>query len=99
MTKPIHKLSNSTITILSIFIETYIDLKKDVLNEKLINKLVFDSEVRSKIMKELDISKNSLANAESEMRSKGVIINNELNSNMIPELDDDNLKLIIYFYK
>lgn len=99
MTKPIHNLSNASVVILTKFIKTYIELQKDVLNDKLLNKLVFDVDVRAQIMKELDISKNSLGNAESEMRSKGVIKDGQLNKSIIPTLDGENLKMMIYFYK
>ena len=87
------------IKVLGYFINAYLNLKEKVLDETLLNKLVFSKDVRNEIMEELGISKFSLGNAEVSLRKKGIIRNEAINPAIIPELDNGNLKLLIYFYK
>ena len=99
LTRPVHHLTPANTRVLSYFIDAYLDLKPKVLDEDLIWKLVFTNDVRIKIMKELDISKNSLSNSEKVLKNKGFISNGKVNKSIIPELDNGNLKLYIYLYK
>ena len=99
VTKPVHKLTPMEIKVLSYFIDQYLELQSKVLDDTLLNKLVFSKDTRETIMNRLDISKHSLSNTEASLSRKGIFNNGIINKYIIPELDGDNLKLYVYFYK
>ena len=84
--------------VLAHFISAYLSLKPKVLDEKLLNKLVFSDDTRKDIMEKLEISKNSLSNTEISLRKKGIIKDGVINKAIIPEMDGNNLKLVFYLH-
>lgn len=67
-----------------------IEDSNNTLDENLINKLIFSSETREKIKKELNINSYSFNNCLSRLRNKRIISkDNQLNNKIIPNLEKD----------
>ena len=97
VTYPLHKLGK---TEQSVFAEMlfYRDLLKDkVSDDTLLNKLVFDHEVKVKIMKTLNLKQNRLALALTKLRKQGAIIGRTINVNYLPDIKDNEAVMAYKF--
>lgn len=99
LTKIFHKLTKQEINVLSLFLYEHYNLKKEITNEKILNKVLFDYDIKMKIKEELNIKDPSLQNAMTSFRKKGIIVNNRLSKLFIPQIEKDskNFKLIYNF--
>lgn len=99
LTKIFHKLTKQEINILALFLYEHYKLKKDITNEKILNKVLFDYDIKMSIKEELDIKDPSLQNAMTSFRKKGIIVDNRLSKLFIPQIEKDskNFKLIYNF--
>ena len=99
ITKPFHKLTSQQHNILSLLLYYFFEYKKDIKNDKLCWKMVFDYETKHLIKNELGIKDPNLQNVLTTLRKKGVIIDNAIVSTYIPNLEEDsnNFKVIFNF--
>lgn len=99
LTKPFHKLTNQQQQVLALFLFHHYNLKKEITNEKILFKLLFDYEVKHKIKEELGIKDSVFQNIMYFFRKKGIIIDGKISANYIPVLtkDSKNFKLIFNF--
>lgn len=99
MTKTFHKLSKQQIDILALFLYEHYQLKKEVTNEKILNKILFDYDTKMKIKEEIDTTDASLQNTMTVFRKKGIIVEGKLSKLFIPkiEIGSNNFKLIYNF--
>lgn len=99
LTKPFHNLTKQQMNVLALFLFHHYNLKKEITNEKILFKLLFDYEVKQKIKDELNIKDSVFQNIMTFFRKKGIIINKKISSNYIPVLtkDSNNFKLIFNF--
>ncbi len=67
------------------FIAAYLFHKSKGLIEPYLSKEVFDTEVRKHICETLKISSFNLTNVLASLKTKGTIINEKLNPQLIPE--------------
>lgn len=99
LTKPLHKLKQHEISILSLLLYNYFELKKTILNEDLAWKLTFDYDSKHKIYEELNISEGSFNNALYLLRKKGVIKDNKINKSFVPVLNLEKDKTYSLIFK
>lgn len=99
ITKPFHKLTSQQHNILSLLLYYFFEYRKDISNDKLCWKMVFDYDTKQLIKKELGIKDPNLQNVLTTLRKKGVVIDNEIVSTYIPNIEKDskNFKIIFNF--
>lgn len=99
ITKPFHKLSLQQYKLLSLLLYYHYEYSKDIHNETLLWKMVFDYDTKLKIRNELNIKDQHLQNLLSALRKKNIIKNNTIVSTYIPELEhgSNNFKVIFNF--
>lgn len=99
ITRAFHKLSNQEQQVLALLLYYHYILKKDITNNKILWKMVFDYDTKLKIKEELDMNDNIFQNKLTELRKKNIIKNNEINPYFIPDLslDSKNFKVIFNF--
>jgi len=96
LTSPFHNLSIKEKEILSLFLYYHHKLRKEVNNEDLLWKIVFDYETKLKIKEELKIKDYALQNVMTSLRKKGAIQNKRINPSFVPVLAEDvsNYKIV-----
>lgn len=99
--KPYHNLRQKEIEALSTFLYYRYKLSEEVLNQDLVDKLLFSQDVRKNIMKELNVTNISVFNnLLTALRNKGVITrDNKIKDVLIPNFTpgSDNFKLVFNF--
>lgn len=99
ITKSFHKLAKQPQEVLALLLYNHYILKKDITNEKILWKMVFDYDVRVSIQQELGITTASFNNNLTILRKKNIIKDNTIVSTYIPDLSKqaDNFKVIFNF--
>lgn len=98
--KPFHKLRNKEIEVLSLLLYKRYLLKKKISDNAIVDKYLFDREIREEITKEMGYSSlQVLSNMLTDLRKSEVIINDRINSVLIPNLENgaDNFRLMFNF--
>jgi len=103
ITQSFHKLNNQQKQVLALLLYHHYQYKKDITNNKILWKIVFDYETKAKIKEDEifknGLSDNSLQNILSSLRKKKIIIDGEISKIFIPEMDlkTKNFKVIFNF--
>jgi hypothetical protein len=98
--KPYHKLRNKEIEMLSLFLVKRHELSQKIKDDELIDKLLFDKNIKAEIRKEMEYTTYQVFNnMMTSLRNKGAIINNKINKGLIPNYNNEtkNFKLIFNF--
>ena len=101
-TRPLHGLNKTESSTIALLLYNYFELKKDISNDDLAWKLVFDYDTKLKIKEELNFkTSQSLDNLLFALRKKNIIINNKINKSYIPiiDLDQSNTFSIVYKFE
>ena len=96
---PIFEITPQETEVLAMLMLLYNEIRKDVKNEKFINKLLFDSDNRNKITKELDISKPRYDTIISRLRTLGIIKNRVLNKLIVPPIKKNSISVNVLISK
>lgn len=95
-TEPFHKLTHQQKSILSLLLYYYFEYKKEISNEALVWKMVFDYDTKAKIKEELkDMPDYTLQNNLTALRKKNIIKNNIINKAYVPNYDMSKEKYAI----
>lgn len=99
ITRPFHNLTNQQQKVLSLFLYYHYQYKKDITNDKILWKVLFDYDTKALIKKELDLKDQILQNMMYQLRKKNIIVDNKIVSTFIPnlELGANNFKIIFNF--
>ena len=99
--KPYHNLRQKEIEALSLFLYYRHKLSEEVVNQELVDKLLFSQDIRNNIMTELKIKNTYMFNNMlTSLRKKGVLSkDNKIKEVLIPnfEKSSDNFKLVFNF--
>jgi len=101
--KPWHNLNNQQQQVLALLLYYHYLYKKDITNDKILWKIVFDYDTRQKIIEDECWKKgmtiNTLNNILTMLRNKKAIVDNKISNVYIPELDisSKNFKMIFNF--
>lgn len=87
ITSPFHKLGGQELSVLALFLYYFYEYKKDIKNDDLIWKILFDYETKQKIKEELNIKDSVFQNIMSNYRKKKIIVDNKINSVYIPNIN------------
>jgi len=88
--KPFHKLQKQHYTVVALLLYYHYQFSKEITNNKILWKTVFDYDTKILITNELGITAQGLENIYSQLRKANVIINNEISSVYIPKMDKKN---------
>lgn len=88
-TKPFHGLRNQLQSVLALLLYHHYNLSQIINNDKILWKQVFDYDTKVMLMNELDIKPQTLENLFTELRKKGVIVDNTIPTEYIPEINKD----------
>ena len=99
ITRIFHNLTPQEIDILSLLLYYHYEYKKDITNDKILWKMVFDYDTKILIREELGVKDQGIQNALTALRNKGVIKDNKILSGYIPQLENksNNFKIIFNF--
>jgi len=99
ITKPFHKLAKQPQEILALFLYYHYLYRKDITNDAILWKIVFDYDTKIKIKEELGISDQVLQNNLTLLRRKNIINKNVITPLFVPELEQgsNNFKVIFNF--
>lgn len=102
ITKTFHNLNKQQQQVLALLLYNHYMLKKDITNEKILWKLVFDYDTRVKIREdetfgEKGLNGNSFENILSSLRKKKVIVDNKVSPAYIPDLTLGSKEFSILF--
>lgn len=97
ITRLFHKLTDQEISILALILYYYHTYKKDITNDKILWKIVFDYDTKHLIKEELNIKDQGIQNVLSSLRKKGIIRNNKVLATYIPELEEGSHEFKIVF--
>ena len=97
--KPYHKLRQKEIEALGIMLYYRYELSKEVNNIALVERLLFSTETRVKIRKELNnMGQKVFNNLLTSLRNKGVLSkDNKIHPSLIPNMDETGFKLTFDF--
>lgn len=97
--KPYHKLRQKEIELLSLFLYKRYQLQKVISDEKILTKILFDTDSRNEIKEALNYSSSQiLNNMISSLRKKKVIDkDNNIHKGLIPNITESNFKLVFNF--
>jgi len=96
-TTPFHKLNGRQQKVLALLLYHHYTFKKEITNNKILWKAVFDYDTKVDIYTELNMTSASLENIISQLRKSKVIIDNQITPVYIPELANNSKKFSIHF--
>jgi hypothetical protein len=99
ITSAFHNLTKQQKQVLGLFLYYHYKYQKDITNNKILWKVVFDYDTRQEIKNELGIKDAVLQNILSKFRKDGIIKGGKIISTFIPELEQNsnNFKIIFNF--
>lgn len=94
--QPFLNLRNQEVDVLARLLYYRHSISKQIKSKDLVDELLFNTSTRKKIKKELNIKEYSFNNTLSALRKKNLIIDNSINSKVIPKVEADfkNFKLV-----
>ena len=99
LTRPFHNLTNQQINVLALFLYYHYKFKKEIKNTRVLWKELFDYDTKKLIRDELNMKGQGLQNVLTQLRKKNVIVDNQILSSYIPnmEIGSKSFKVIFNF--
>jgi hypothetical protein len=97
ITSSFHKLPKQQQNILALFLYYHYEFKKDITNDKILWKMVFDYDTKMKIKQELGIGDQTMQNTITKLRKKNIIVDNVITPVFIPDLSLNSKSFKIVF--
>lgn len=94
---PFHKLRKQEQTLVSLLLYHHYNLKKEITNEKILWKEVFDYDTKILIAEEMQIGSQALENLLTKLRKSNVIIDKKISNLYIPIISEKSKKFIMKF--
>lgn len=95
--KPFHNLTNQEQKVLALFLYYHYKLSKEITNNKVLWKEVFDYDTKRLILDELQIEDSGLQNILTSLRKKKVIIDKQISKNYIPDITNNPKAFVLTF--
>jgi len=94
----IHKITaNKELLFLAEIIYNYFDLAKNVKDETLINRLLFDTNTAAKIVEAVGIDRTRYYALITKFEEKGIIVDKKLRKGILPKIHNDTISTNITF--
>jgi hypothetical protein len=97
ITKSFHNLANQQQQVLALLLYHHYKFSKEITNEKILWKAVFDYDTKAQIKEELGIGNQVLQNNLTKLRKKNIIKDNKILARYIPELEHNSKKFKVEF--
>lgn len=97
ITSAFHNLTKQQKQVLGLFLYYHYKYQKEISNNKILWKVVFDYDTRQEVKNQLGIKDAVLQNILSKLRKDGIIKNNKIISTFIPELEQNSKAFKIIF--
>jgi hypothetical protein len=96
---PYHNLTEREIDVLTCFLKIRHNLSKSVLDEKILDKVLFSDDSKKSVCDEIGITEKNFNMVFSRLKKKNLIINNSINKRFIPLLKDNAkvFQMLVYF--
>ena len=88
--KPFHKLSPQQCNVLALLLYYHYKFSKEITNNKVLWKEVFDYDTKQLIIEELGISVAQIENILTQLRKKNVVIDKKISELYIPNIKNDS---------
>ena len=86
-TYPFHKLNKQQSKVLALLLYHHFRLSKEITNNRILWKQVFDYDTRVLVCEEMNIQSAALENLLSKLRKRNIVVNNQITLNFIPNID------------
>lgn len=96
-TAPFHKLRKQQQHVLALLLYHHYKLKQEITNNKILWKEVFDYDTKLSIAEELEMQQGALENVLSQLRKRGVIVDNQVSAVFIPDISNKSKRFSIIF--
>lgn len=97
ITVTFHKLTIQERDVLALLLYYHYKYNRELTNNKILWKMVFDYDTKMKIKEELDMKDSSLQNTLTSLRKKNVIRENEILPTYIPKMERDSKSFKVQF--
>ena len=97
ITNVFHKLTNQQEKVLALILYYHYKYQKDISNDKILWKIIFDYDTKALIKEELDIKDQVFQNILYQLRKKNIIINNQVVKTYIPDLEQNSKTFKVTF--
>lgn len=88
-TRPFNKLTNQELEFMAMLLYHRHVISKEVNSEMYINKILFGTEMRKQYREEMNVHPQILLNILSNLRKKGIIVNDTIRKPFIPKISKD----------
>lgn len=97
--KPLHRLPKREITVLAALLQRRFELSRTIMDDNMLDKVLFTDEVKKGIVEMLGISPGNFQATLTSLRKASVIINNTISKRYIPSLEygGESYKLLLNF--
>jgi hypothetical protein len=97
ITNVFHKLTNQQEKVLALILYYHYKYQKDISNDKILWKIIFDYDTKALIKEELNIKDQVFQNILYQLRKKNIIINNQVVKTYIPDLEQNSKTFKVTF--
>lgn len=97
--KPLHKLTDREIDVISSFATQRHELSKVIQDESILDKYTMNSDTKKKVREECNLSPQNFQVIMSNLRKHQIIIDNKVNPRYMPNLNQDakTFQLMLHF--
>lgn len=97
MLRPIHKLSNTEIKLVSTILRFRYEYSLKINDNVLLEEYLMSAETKQKIREACNMSASSFQVSMHKLKKNGVIVDGRVNPKLIPNFRGENYKLMLYF--
>ena len=97
MLRPIHKLSNTEIKLISTIVRFRYEFSLKISDKDLLDEWLMSAETKQKIREACNMSPSSYQVSMFKLKKNKVIVDNKVNPKLIPNFAGGNYKLLLYF--
>lgn len=95
--KPVHNLTNREMDVFAAFLKTRYELSKGIKDTDILNRFLMSEGTKRQIRLECGISPKHFQVIMSKFRKNGVLKDNKIFRNLIPQVTEEGVGLMVYF--
>lgn len=97
--QPLHSLTPKIIDVAACLLKNHYLLSKVIIDEAVLNKYLMSTDMKEKILKELDIPVTNYNVALNKLKKAGFLVNGQINAKFIPPVKEgaESFNFLLYF--